>query len=580
MVCESHLAEDVTQSVFVALAKNAAQLTNCAVLSGWLHRTAQNIAAQTVRTEVRRRAREQEAATMNELCSTESDSTWQHISPHLDAALGELEEIDRDALLLRYFEKKSALEMAGILGISDEAAQKRVSRAVERIRELFARRGVTVGAAGLGVISANAVQAAPAGFAATISNAVIAGTGISVSTVVATTAKTIAMTTAQKILVAATLAVVAGAGLYEARQTAQLRAQVQTLNEQQASLLEKNAQALRERDEALKRRASGVPALRLPAPALPAVAATPSAPLVSSATSNNMMRLLNGESPKLTAQQIAAYLKENRRNAASLLAVFRVTGDKAFLNEALERFPNDPQVAFDGVFNSESPEQRRQRLQDFERAAPDNAMANYLSAFDCFKSGRNDLAIKELEAAYAKPQFQDYSWDFIQSSEEAWRSAGYSEADVKMLATWQLALPQASQLDQLHKSIMDLATAYQQAGDSASAQMALQFNLRLGQQMDGSPNDVLVNQLIGLAIQRDALGAMPPNDPYGTAGLTVSQQIEQLNQQSAAIKSLVKQTAPLQAAMTPQDWITYNDRTIAFGELNALQWLIAKYPQQ
>jgi len=69
MVCDSHLAEDVTQGAFVALSKNAPQLLDRPVLSGWLHRTAQNIAAQTVRSDVRRRAREQEASTMNELLS-------------------------------------------------------------------------------------------------------------------------------------------------------------------------------------------------------------------------------------------------------------------------------------------------------------------------------------------------------------------------------------------------------------------------------------------------------------------------------------------------------------------------------
>ena len=90
MVCDSHLAEDVTQGVFVALAKNAAQLTERAVLSGWLHCTAQNIAAQTVRTDVRRRVREQEAFAMNELLATTSESSWENIAPHLDAALGEL----------------------------------------------------------------------------------------------------------------------------------------------------------------------------------------------------------------------------------------------------------------------------------------------------------------------------------------------------------------------------------------------------------------------------------------------------------------------------------------------------------
>jgi RNA polymerase sigma factor (sigma-70 family) len=201
LVCDSHLAEDVTQGAFVALARSAPQLTERAVLSGWLHRTAQNIAAQTVRTDVRRRAREQEAAAMNELFATEPDGVWEHIAPHLDAALGELSEGDRDALLLRYFELKSAQEMAQVLGVSDEAAQKRVSRAVERLREFFAKRGVTVGASGLViVISANAVQAAPIGLVVTISTAVLAGTAIAATT--ATAVKALAMTTTQKLLVA------------------------------------------------------------------------------------------------------------------------------------------------------------------------------------------------------------------------------------------------------------------------------------------------------------------------------------------------------------------------------------------
>jgi RNA polymerase sigma factor (sigma-70 family) len=205
MVCDSHLAEDVTQTVFIALAKSAAQLIDRTVLSGWLHRTAQNIAAQTVRTDVRRRAREQEAA-MNELLAKESDAPWAQIAPHLDAALDDLSEPDRDALFLRYFEGKSAREMAQTLSTSEEAAQKRVNRAVERLRESFVRRGVTVGAGGLVfVISANAVQAAPAGLVATISTAAfLAGTTISTTT--ATITKAIAMTTFQKAFITVTIA--------------------------------------------------------------------------------------------------------------------------------------------------------------------------------------------------------------------------------------------------------------------------------------------------------------------------------------------------------------------------------------
>src|SRR5579885_2748022 len=115
MVRDAHLAEDVTQAVFVALAQNAARLTDRAVLSGWLHRTAQNLAANAVRSDVRRRAREQEAALMHELSSTISDAPWEQIAPELDAALGALSEPDRDALALRFFERKSAQEMAKVL---------------------------------------------------------------------------------------------------------------------------------------------------------------------------------------------------------------------------------------------------------------------------------------------------------------------------------------------------------------------------------------------------------------------------------------------------------------------------------
>jgi RNA polymerase sigma factor (sigma-70 family) len=250
MVCDSHLAQDVTQGVFIALAQTAGQLTDQPVLSSWLHRTALNIAANTVRSEVRRRAREEKAVVMNELLGNEPDATWEMVSPHLDAALGELDDGDRDALMLRYFERKSAREMAAVLGTSEEAAQKRVSRAVERLRDFFSKRRLAIGAGGLAaLISANAVQSAPVGLAAIVSSAVLAGTAVQSSTLITAT-KTIAMTTLQKSIIVAALASVAGTGIYAARQSAQLHAQIEKIQQQQAPLTAQIQDLQQERDDA------------------------------------------------------------------------------------------------------------------------------------------------------------------------------------------------------------------------------------------------------------------------------------------------------------------------------------------
>jgi RNA polymerase sigma factor (sigma-70 family) len=247
MVCDAHLAQDVTQGVFVALAQNARPLAEHPVLSGWLHRTARNLAANTVRSETRRRTREQEAAAMNQLNETETD--WQTISLHLDDGLGQLDEADRDALMLRYFERKSAREMADALGLSEEAAQKRASRAVERLREIFSKRRVTIGAGALAaLISANAVQAAPVGLAAAISTA-LAGTAVQTSTLITAT-KTIAMTTLQKSIIVAALAAVAATGIYAAHQNSNLRGEIQTLQQRQASQTEQIQGLQQERDAA------------------------------------------------------------------------------------------------------------------------------------------------------------------------------------------------------------------------------------------------------------------------------------------------------------------------------------------
>jgi RNA polymerase sigma factor (sigma-70 family) len=236
------VAAEITQNVFVRLAQGAKALVPRLVpessLAGWLCRSAGNLARNHRRDEFRRSTREKLA--MEQLITApDAAPNWEQLRRVLDDAMSELNETDYDALVLRFYQNQDFRAVGAAIGVSDDTAQKRVTRALDKLRDLLAQRGIRTTAATLGVvISANAVQSAPVGLALTISAAALAGTTATTSTLIAATTKTIAMTTLQKTLVTATVAILAAAGIYEARQAAQLREQNQTLQQQQAASAE------------------------------------------------------------------------------------------------------------------------------------------------------------------------------------------------------------------------------------------------------------------------------------------------------------------------------------------------------
>jgi RNA polymerase sigma factor (sigma-70 family) len=166
----AHDAQEITQAVFIILARKAPSLGGKTALSGWLYHTAWLTAANFRRVELRRTLREQEAYMQTTLEEAPNDVTWQELVPYLDDTLAALGKRDRDAIVLRYFENKSLQEVAQKLGVEERAAQKRVSRALEKLRLGFTKHGVVWPATVLaGAISANSVQAAPVPLAKIIS---------------------------------------------------------------------------------------------------------------------------------------------------------------------------------------------------------------------------------------------------------------------------------------------------------------------------------------------------------------------------------------------------------------------------
>jgi RNA polymerase sigma factor (sigma-70 family) len=233
------VAAEISQNIFLDLARRAEPISNRmsseASLAGWLCRSARNLSLNFRRDEYRRRIRERRHLEEN-MSDSKTPPDWERLRGVLDEAMGELSETDYDAVVLRFYQDQDFRAVGAAMGMSDDAAQKRVTRALEKLRDSLARRGIRTTAAALSAaLLANAVSSAPAGLA--VGMAGVAAAEMLAATPVATMAlKTFTMTTLQKALVTATVVVLAGVGIFEGVRAARAGAEVDRFRRQQARL--------------------------------------------------------------------------------------------------------------------------------------------------------------------------------------------------------------------------------------------------------------------------------------------------------------------------------------------------------
>jgi RNA polymerase sigma factor (sigma-70 family) len=575
------LAEEVAQSVFADLARNSSGLKADTILTAWLYQVTRHTAIDVVRRESRRQARESAAAEMADMNSTASD--WLPVEPLLDEAMDTLDTTDRIAVLLRYFENKSLREIGATLGTSDDAAQKRVSRAVERLREFFAKRGVTVGASGLAVaLSSNAVQAAPIGLAAGISSATLAaaatGTG-------ATFTWWKLMTTSK--LQAAIIGVVVVAGVATPliiRHQAKLRRENQPSREQRIQPKADN--------DALAFRTAPVPRPPAPAAGAPGLANPPrelspyeklEAFLESRlAPSREELEASQRENraPKppevLPRQDIEADVARTKRSAESLLAAYRLSRDSAYLREAATNFPNTSFVQFAVIADKIFPGEQRKWIDALKTSAPDNALTWYFSALDYFNAKQPDQAIQELAEAMRRQTCDTYTARVSQAVEEMCLLAGWPPLAAK---AWAASSESAFCLPSL-KQLADQMRQRQQEdlvqGDIRAAHALASMGMALGNALrTGSP----ITQLVGIAIEKQLLEQLDPSVTYDFLGRPAGEMLAELDRQKQDIHNALTARDRLLPTLNENGLAGYFERKKRYGEVDAVLWLQAQQRQ-
>lgn len=234
---DTALAREATQAVFLLLAKKAPHLCHRASVAGWLYSSAQLKVAEALRAERRRRVREHTAYLMHQMLTDGTSADWEQIHPVLDQAMLGLDGADREAVLLRYFEGLPFDDIAGRLLLTESAARKRVERALEKLRQSLARKGVSSSAAALAaVLGTQTGFAAPAGLAGTVTSAA-AATFVPGPSPWLVSIVTL-MTTTQKTTTVAVLVALLGAGSawYQHRAARDLAWEKSDLQHQLASL--------------------------------------------------------------------------------------------------------------------------------------------------------------------------------------------------------------------------------------------------------------------------------------------------------------------------------------------------------
>lgn len=301
------------------------------------------------------------------------------------------------------------------------------------------------------------------------------------------------------------------------------------------------------------------------------------APTASGKTATEVWaEFLKNGAPKLSAAQIADYLDSCGRDAPSLIVAARLSGDVEFLQEAALAFPENPLVQLEVALSpSASPEDRRAALEAFKAVSPDNALGDYLSAHLSFTEGKYGEAANGLLASLDHGTLADFSEQIMAGTEQAYLSAGQDPLTAQLSAMYGLTRPTLAPLREVSRQLDSLKDEFIKAEEFDAAHPTVLVGLDLGQKIQ-SQAPYLIDQLVGMSIERSFLEQLDPLTTTGANGQTAATRLAELEAKQTDIQTTTAAFAEASLKMDAATGQEYIVRMRRDGELSAMKWVLGK----
>lgn len=286
--------------------------------------------------------------------------------------------------------------------------------------------------------------------------------------------------------------------------------------------------------------------------------------------------LLKDGVPKLSAEQVESYVEGCGRDARSLLVAKRLSGDLEYLREAALLHPEDPMVQLEVALTpAASPEERRVALDLFRALEPDNSVGDYLSAHLSFSQGDYAAAAQGLLDSLEHGALADYNGQLMDGAEQAYRESGLDPLSAQLAAMAGALRPTIAPIREVAKHLDGLKDEFLKSGDFDAAEPSVRIGIDIGQKLQGQ-GPYLIDQLVGISIEKNFLDQLDPLTPVGASGQTAGQRLALLETQKNDIQSSVAAFAEASTKMDEATAKEYFLRLRRDGELSAMKWVLSK----